>query len=78
MGAAVPGAKTSIAGGWAVFPNVTQGLHAVSFGHPTVQLEQEAGMGWAADERGSSDVWVPISGFTALVAGIHAVDGAKQ
>lgn len=73
-GAAVSGAKTSIAGGWAVLPNVPPGLHTVTFGHPTEQLEQEAGMGWAADERGSTDVWVPLAGFNALVGGIHAMD----
>jgi hypothetical protein len=69
-----PSAKTSFANGWAVFPNVPMGIHAVSFGHPSESLELAPGMGWADYRAGNTLIWV-LPDYATLVAGIEPASG---
>lgn len=56
-------------GGWALFPNVIQGLHSVSFGHAELECEQLGAMGWGNWQEGTTGVWT-IVGYTTHISAI--------
>ena len=61
------------AGGWAVFPNVEAGMHAVSFGHPTLNCQQLDSMGWGGWQEGTTTAWT-ITGYATHLAAISCND----
>ena len=66
-------ADSASAGGWAVFPNVEAGMHAVSFGHPTLDCQQLQGMGWGGWQEGTTTTWT-ITGYATHVTAISCND----
>jgi len=60
-------------GGWALFANVSQGLHSVSFGHAELECEQLGGLGWASWQEGTTGLWT-IVGYTTHINAIGCTD----